>query len=70
MNESSSTYHLPAQLYPTIYAPQPYSPVGLDLGLLNQPLKIPPKVPVAWSLDRPRFRVSPGRDSEALGPDL
>lgn len=60
-----TTYPLNSTLRPT--PPQPYSPVGLDLGLLNQPLKMPPKVPVAWSPERPSFGVSPARGSAALG---
>ncbi len=49
------------------FTPQPYkpinriSPIGLDLELLSRPPKIPPKVPVAWSPERPSFRA-------ALGP--
>ena len=50
--------------------PQPYSPTGLDLELLKLSLKIPPKVPIEWTPDRPGFRVSLGAASAALGSAL
>ena len=42
--------------------------MGLDLELLNQPLKVTPKGPHSAVPERPSFRVSPGPDSTALGP--
>ena len=33
---------------------QPHSPMGLDLELLNLPLKYAPRVPVALSPERPK----------------
>ncbi len=49
---------------------QPYNPVGLDLELLNQPLKNAPESPRTMGPGASSFRVSPGPDSAALGPAI
>ena len=49
--------------------PQPHSLTGLELELLK-PLKEAPKVPVAWSPERPISKASLGAALAALVPAL
>ena len=70
-NCASGSVFMGRRVHPsTAYTYQPHSPIGLDLELLNQPLKSTPKVPVERSPERLTSRVSLGAGSAALGPAL
>ena len=54
----------------TVYTHQPYNPIGLDLEMLNDPVKDPPEGPRSEAPGASRFRVYPKPNSAALGPAL